>query len=218
MLEESAFECSIRWHLYRRWKRPPRRLRLGEYNFHQMMKRVRKDGLFIDLGANVGDVTRQALRYGMKVIAFEPDPVAREVLSNRFRGDDRVRIIPKAVGAGARIATFHQPQLDEVWRTEASSLYCSDGHQGGTSFEVEVIDLVDFLQTIDEPIAVLKMDIEGAEVECIESILDSGIHTSIGQILVETHEAIFPDLADRTRALRERIEHDGYRNIDLSWV
>lgn len=88
----------------------------------------------------------------------------------------------------------------------------------GNSFEVEVIDLVDFLRNVGEPVSVLKMDIEGAEVECIESILDSGIHKSIGQILVETHEEIFTDLVDRTRALRERIEHEKIMNIDLSWV
>jgi FkbM family methyltransferase len=184
-----------------------------------MMKHVSKNGLFIDLGANVGDVTRQALRYGMRVIAFEPDPDARRVLSERFRGDGRVTIIPKAVGSSARTATFHQPpHVDEVWRTEASSLYRSSGHMNGNSFEVEVIDLVDFLRNVGEPVSVLKMDIEGAEVECIESILDSGIHKSIGQILVETHEEIFTDLVDRTRALRERIEHEKIMNIDLSWV
>jgi FkbM family methyltransferase len=219
MLEESAFECMVRWHMYRKWHRPPRRLRLGEYNFHRMMRRIPKGGLFVDLGANVGDVTRQALLYGMRVAAFEPDPIARKVLSNRFRGDDRVTIIPKAVGSGARKATFHQvPNTDELWRTEASSLYAGNEHSGGNSFDVEVVDLVDFLRNVGEPVSVVKMDIEGAEVECVESIIHSGIYRSIGQVLVETHEELFPHLADRTNALRERIRLEGITNIDLSWV
>jgi FkbM family methyltransferase len=182
------------------------------------MKTVPPGGLFIDLGANVGDVTRHALSYGMKVIAFEPDPIAGLALAKRFGDNERVTIIPKAVGGSARKANLHQvPNTKDISMTEWSSLYRVSEHASGKSVEVEVVDLVQFLQDLREPVAVVKMDIEGAEAECIERILDDGIYRSIGRILVETHERFSPDLAERIRALRDRIRREDIHNIDLDW-
>jgi len=218
MLKESYFEFMLRWHLYRRWHRPPRPKRLAEYNFHKVMKTVPPGGLFIDLGANVGDVTRHALGYGMRVIAFEPDPVARLALTQRFGDDERVTIVPKAVGGAAGKAYLHQvPNTEDIGMTEWSSLFRSPEHASGKSFEVEVVDLVQFLRDLREPVAVVKMDIEGAEAECVERILDDGIYRSIGQILVETHERFSPELAERIRTLRDRIRREDIRNIDMDW-
>ncbi len=218
MLQESYLEFMLRWHLYRRWHRPPRPKRQAEFNFHQLMKATPAGGLFIDLGANVGDVTRHALSYGMKVIAFEPDPTALETLTRRFGNDRRVTIFPKAVGGSARKAILHQsPDTQNIRMTEWSSLFEVPAHAKGREFEIEVIDLVEFLKAVREPIAIVKMDIEGAEAECIEAMLDDGVHRSIGRILVETHERLSPDLAVRIRALRDRISREGITNIDLDW-
>lgn len=217
MLKESYLEFAVRWHLYRKWHMPPRPNRQAEYDFHRTMKTVRAGGLFIDLGANVGDVTRHALDYGMRVIAFEPDPVARQVLTARFGKSSRVTIIPKAIGGSARTAIFHQASKIDATRTEASSLFETKHNAKGTAFEVEVVDIVQFLRGLQEPIAVIKMDIEGAEAECLEAIMDAGIHHSIGKILVETHERFSPDLAERIGNLRDRIEREGIRNINMDW-
>ncbi|RUV02487.1 FkbM family methyltransferase [Mesorhizobium sp. M1A.F.Ca.IN.020.03.2.1] len=218
MLQESYLEFVLRWHLYRRWHRPPRPKRQAEFDFHQLMKSLPRHGLFIDLGANVGDVTRHALSYGMKVIAFEPDPRALKILKGRFGNDERVTIIPNAVGGSARTAILNQrPDTKNVRMTEWSSLFEVPEHANGPAVEVEVIDLVQFLRGIEEPIAVIKMDIEGAEAECIESMLDNGIYRSIGHVLVETHERLSLDLANRIAVLRDRISRDGINNIDLGW-
>jgi len=218
MLRESYFEFMLKWYAYRRWQRPPRRLRQAEYDFHQIMRKVPAGSLFIDLGANVGDVTGHALAYGVRVFAFEPDPIARKTLAKRFGGNDRVTIIPKAVGGSARKAQFHQrPDVNDGRRTESSSLIQTHEHENGNSFEVEVVDLVAFLQGLDGPIAVVKMDIEGAEAECIEAMLDAGLHHSIGQIWVETHERFSPELAERIGKLRDRIARENISNINLDW-
>ena len=215
VLQESYLQFILRWHLYRRWHRPPRPKRQAEFDFHQLMKSLPRRGLFIDLGANVGDVTRHALSYGMKVIAFEPDPAALKILRNRFGNDERVTIIPKAVGGSARTAILHKwPDTQNVRMTEWSSLFEVPEHANG--IEVEVVDLVQFLK-LEEPIAVVKMDIEGAEAECIESMLDDGIYRSIGHVLVETHERLSRDLASRITALRDRIGRERLNNIDLGW-
>jgi FkbM family methyltransferase len=212
MLHESRTEFMLRWHLYRRWHKPPNPTRKAEYTFYKMMDSL-SEGVFLDLGANVGQVTRKALSYGHDVIAFEPDPRALTVLRENFANDRRVTIIPKAVGANSRTATFCLSDKT----TEASSLVSNRDNETGATIEVEVIDIVGFLRGIDRPIAAIKMDIEGAEAECLEAILDAGLHRRVGYILVELHAWISPDIDKRLAAIRARIAAENILNIDLSW-
>lgn len=213
MLEESRMEFMIRWHLYRRWKRRPSSKRVAEFTFHKMMERA-PAGIFLDLGANIGSVTAAALSYGLEVIAFEPDPLALATLKARFSSDPRVTIIPKAVGAQARTATFyHLPEY-----TEASSLIKTAENSVGEPVEVDVINIVDFINGLDKPISVIKMDIEGAEAECLEAIISAGLHKSVGHILVECHDRFSPDISSRLDKIREEISSNNIVNINLNWV
>ena len=219
MLEESYLECIVRWHLYRKRRRHgPRAHRAAEYVFHTVL-RAADDGIFIDLGANIGDVSHAARKYGREVIAFEPDTVALPTLRERFKADTGVTIHPVAVGSSARTATFfrHPNVAANIKGTESSSFFQRDKHGGGSPIDVEVIDLVSFLRTVKQPIAVLKMDIEGAEVECLDAILDAGLHKEIGHILVETHERFSPELASSIGRIRDRVASERIRNINLDW-
>ncbi|MGS1093815.1 FkbM family methyltransferase [Aquamicrobium terrae] len=220
MFKESRAEFLMRWYLYRRWKKRISPLRQSEYNFHTIIPRLRDRGdIFIDLGANIGDVTLAARRYGMRVIAFEPDPIARAVLEARTNDDSGITIIPKAVGGLARIATFHQrPDVDDLMKTQSSSLVLTHEHTGGNTFDVEVVNIVDFINEVDGRIAALKMDIEGAEAECLEAMLDAGSHRRIGYMFIETHEGFSDEIRERISALRRRILSEKIDNIDLDWV
>lgn len=215
MLEESRAEFMLRWHLYRRWKKPPSTRRQAEYSFHKMLDGVAADSIFLDLGANVGHVSAKALEHNLKVIAFEPDPAALTLLRSRFGNNPNIEIIPKAVGASNRAAKLHRRTGD---LTEWSSLIEFDFHADDLAVDVDVVDLVDFVRQLPRPVGVMKMDIEGAEAECLEALLDSGLHRSVGTILVETHDRLSNDLAARLDAIRARIENEGIDNIDLTWV
>lgn len=213
MLEESRMEFMIRWHLYRRWKRRPSSKRVAEFTFHKMMERA-PAGIFVDLGANIGSVTAAALSYGLEVIAFEPDPLALATLKARFSSDPRVTIIPKAVGAQARTATFyHLPEY-----TEASSLIKTAENSVGEPVEVDVINIVDFINGLDKPISVIKMDIEGAEAECLEAIISAGLHKRVGHILVECHDRFSPEISSRLDKIREEISSNNIVNVNLNWA
>jgi FkbM family methyltransferase len=221
MLEEGYLESTIRWHLTRRWRRPPREVRRAERMFHAVMRALPdRNGLFIDLGANVGDVTYGARRYGMNVIAFEPDPDAFSILSRRFEYDPRVILHQNAVGATDRTVTLYRdPHVaNDAKASEGSSLIHREKHIGGSSHQVEMVDIVKFIQAVDVPIAVLKMDIEGAEVECLDAIIEAGVHDKIGSMLVETHERFSPELANGIGRIRSRVLSEGINNINLDWL
>ena len=77
------------------------------------------------------------------------------------------------------------------------------------------MDFIDFLQALPEPISILKMDIEGAEIEILEKLLDTGLHTKIALIFVETHGRISLACAWRTDRIRARIHAAGFSNFNL---
>lgn len=186
---------------------------MAEFQFYRATAKSKLGEIFLDLGANIGLVTGAALRQGFNVIAFEPDPKALATLRARFVDDPRVQIIPKAVGGSARPAKLYRcPDEDTEW----SSLNRIDVHAGGEVIDVEVVDLVEFIRSLDRPVSVVKMDIEGAEAECLEAILDADLHRSIGFILVETHERFSTELAIRIAAIRKRVK--GMPNINLDWI
>ena len=186
------------------------------YAFRRYLAEAPEGALAIDCGANVGDITAAMVRDGLRVIAFEPDPICIAQLRHRFADESRVTVIPKAVGASERRAALYRQMADGVPYTEGSSLQRAGHHAPEPATEVEVVDLVEFLHDLDEPVYVLKLDIEGAEAEVLEAMFDHGAPSQIGRIFVETHEPHSDQLAARLQAIR-RTAALKYPNIDLDW-
>src|SRR5436190_23184541 len=49
-----------------------------------IVRKLDKDSVVIDCGANVGNITKKFADTGATVHAFEPDPLAFDILSKRF--------------------------------------------------------------------------------------------------------------------------------------
>jgi FkbM family methyltransferase len=193
---------------------PPPRQHLTpeeESKIRSVLDAFPRNGVFVDLGANAGNVTAVALEYGHTVYAFEPGP-AWPVIHNRFGKDERVTLFNKAIGSHSRVVDFHIRKDGNS--TDASFL---KAYRRGTTKKVEVVPVVDFLRSLPKRADIVKMDIEGAEAECLEAILDAGIHKNTGLFLVETHDRFSADLAERLDAIRRRIDVEHITNIDLTW-
>lgn len=173
----------------------------------------------LDCGANVGEFTELLAQRGGEVYAFEPNPFAFEVLRKRMEKFTHVHCYQAAVaaGAGRRKLYFHKNSaLDEVHWSNGSSLLDVKPNVDATKYvEVEAIDLADFVRSLGRSVKVLKMDIEGAEVEVLERLADTGAMDLIGCLFVETHENKIPQLAEPTARLRQRLAG---RRIHWAWV
>ena len=74
-------------------------------------------------------------------------------------------------------------------------------------------------KALDAPIKFVKMDIEGAEIEVLNSLIDSGAHKMIHKIAVETHDHQILSLKSPTKALKKKIlTHELTKKINLGWV
>ena len=56
------------------------------------------------------------------------------------------------------------------------------------AIKVEVVDLIAFIEDLDRGVRILKMDIEGAEWEIMQRLIDHPVLSRIGCVFVETHE------------------------------
>jgi FkbM family methyltransferase len=63
------------------------------------LKKLTSRPLVFDVGANTGGKTQEFLTAGAKVICFEPQPACVHALQRRFHGNDRIVVVPTALGA-----------------------------------------------------------------------------------------------------------------------
>ena len=177
----------------------------------------------IDLGANVGEYTEKMARTVKSVIAFEPDPWAYAELKMNIANFTNVRLENAAVSTqnGTVSLWRHEEFDDDPAKYSTNSSLMSRKFNVANSdqmIEVRSIDFVNYLIDLDEDIGVIKMDIEGAEVDLLEALLDTPeVLWRIDYIFAETHERKIPDLTARVEHLVERTFHMTQPYFNLNW-
>jgi FkbM family methyltransferase len=174
----------------------------------------------IDLGANVGDFTAMMAATGARVLAYEPDDVAFALLSKRFADVDTVTCINRAVAAGSGLARLYhhvERATAPVRATKSSTLFGDKAGAGGTFAMVEMEAIADVFRRVEGEVAVLKIDVEGAEIEIIDAMLDHGLERRVRRAFVELHDRRVPSLVASTAALRARLAATGAKQFDLDW-
>ncbi len=192
-----------------------------EYKNKRLFNSLRAGDIAIDCGANVGKITKKMIMPGVKVYAFEPDPNAFKELEQNVCNNENVILINKAVSdhAGRSRIYFNNRYNEDPkkWSTGSTLLIDKPNVDISNFAEVEVVDLADFINKLNRPIGVLKMDIEGEEVKVLNKMIDLGLTQKVRKIVVETHER-FPTLKQPTEELKKKIKDRNLKNIDLSWA
>ena len=176
----------------------------------------------IDLGANVGNYTRKMALKAKRVIAFEPDPWACAELRANLADLDNVKIENAAAGAcEKRVLLYRHARFENnpALYSESSAIIASSRNvTEEDAVEVRQIDFIRYIENLDEEVGVLKIDIEGAEVELLESLFDRpDILARIDNIFAETHESGIPAHKPRVNALYEKAQTIERPCINLSW-
>ena len=186
--------------------------------YSKVMDSVDDSFVCIDCGANTGQETLPWAKKGAEVHAFEPHPACFKVLKEQVGGFENVHLYEKGVWhKSSKMNLYLMDGAGDREATEASSLVKSKQNVSNEKFiEVEIIDLVEFINSLGKKVDLVKVDIEGAEVELVQKIIDTKIYKKIGLIVVETHERI-PEIAPGIDDLRKQIEVKGISNIDLNW-
>lgn len=188
-------------------------------NFLTAVNKLRRGDVAIDCGANVGVYTEVMARTGAKVHAFEPDPACFAELTRKFGSLDNVELHQKAVSTADGVAKLYMKAERDPASTQkshANSLLASKSNIDSSHYvEVPTVDFAAFVRGLGE-VKLMKMDIEGFEIEVINHLIDEGVIGAIGLSFVELHDRKTPSLAEPTALLRARL--DSIRApVDLSW-
>ena len=131
----------------------------------------RPDPVIFDVGANVGEWTRQFLAAVPEatMFLFEPSADCRREIGKK--GFARAEVVPCAVGESAGKASLH---VSAEFDHSASLHAREDSYCAGTEYrtvEVEVVALDDFIDSRGIPfVDFVKMDIEGHELFALRGV------------------------------------------------
>lgn len=195
---------------------------LDSFELSHIVAELNSNSICIDCGANVGNIIQIFSNKGATVYAFEPNPTCFSMLKTRFANNANVILSDKGVldkNSTMKLFKYQFHEQDELFFSQGSSLYNSNEEVSQSEYyEIEVIDLVNFIQQLDKPVDILKLDVEGAEFAILEKLIDSGLYKTIQHILVETHDDTIPEIKDIAARVRKKISDLGIKNIDLTWM
>ena len=146
--------------------------------------------IFIDCGAHCGESILEAKRrFGndIKIYSFEANTNLAEALIDHFKNDSNVKIENKAFWTDDSFIEFY---LSTSW-SDGSSVY-KEKNSGGISenilLKVPCIDLSSFINSFDkDDYIILKLDVEGAEYEILNKMIEDGTIKRINELHGEFH-------------------------------
>lgn len=151
-------------------------------------------GVLIDVGANQGAYSKEALQYNpnMSIYAFEPHPETFKRLSDNLKIYKNVALINKGLSSeGGRLKLFDYADKDGSSHASLFEDVITEIHGAGASVahEVELTTLDELVesQNIHE-ISLLKVDTEGNELEVLKGAVDTLAKRKIKAIHFEFNE------------------------------
>jgi FkbM family methyltransferase len=158
------------------WFREARRFGLD------LIPPMKPGGLVVDVGANEGQFAKALRRLSpqARVIAFEPEPATAARLRSVFESDPLVSVRETAVGASGGTASLHVTR-NTVFASVLTPgarlpLEYSSGAESITTVDVEMTTLDD---AIDGDVALLKIDVQGAEMDVLKGAARTLARTDI---------------------------------------
>lgn len=182
------------------------------FTVHLLTRLLRQGDIFLDLGANVGQYTLVAaplVSQNGAVHAFEPDPRTYAQLSYNVRANSlaNVRLNKVAVSSSTGIACLHLPTTDNLG---AASLRTPRTFSGRT-VQTSCVTLDSYCARNQiEAINVMKIDVEGAELDVLrggETVLGGRLKPAI---LIEFAESLQRAFGSSCSQLQQWLETRGY--------
>lgn len=202
--------------------------------FRAALESLKSGELAIDCGANIGEFTLPMAQTGADVIAFEPDPEIFKRLEAALNGQPNAELYAAAVSTQAgsvrliRSPYFAEDMIAESLKSTILPEARTRNHNGRwremdheNYVDVPMVNLIELLENQIAKrgqIELLKIDIEGAELDILEAMLAKNLFANIGLTVVEMHEFRFPHTAPRIRKVQKAIRRlHPPKKVNFDW-
>ncbi|TQR54474.1 FkbM family methyltransferase [Campylobacter troglodytis] len=189
------------------------------YDFY--LRKERGERLvFVDAGCHNGVFADLALACGGLCYAFEPNIYLCAFLRNLYKNKADFILHEAAISTQDGKTIFYD-ESDENAVGQGGSVVKWDFQGQSKGYEVRLINFCEFIKSLVAKhgrINLVKIDIEGAEFEVLDAILEQNLHENIEYLMVETHERFFADPASKLSVLKDKIATKNAKNVYLDWV
>ena len=175
---------------------------------HDVAKLLNSGDLFFDIGAHLGNKSKQFLDKNLKTVMIEPLPQCIEQLRINFKNNKNIEILQKAVGKKIGNMTLAVnskiPTISTMAKHWKSGRFSSEKWDQKISVEVTTLDHL--IKIYGKP-AYIKIDVEGFELEVL-----LGLTQKVGIISFEFTSEFFEQIIN----CLSHLEKIGYNQFNFS--
>lgn len=195
-----------------------RSIRVHEWNSmrgditYRLNYNLSKSSIIFDIGGYVGQWTSDIYsRYQSKIYVFEPVDEYYKFIKNRFEYNSDIYVIHAGLGSRDRYENIN------IYN-ENSSTYDHGKSKISKSEKIRIIDIKKYIdnQKISH-IDLMKINIEGAEYEVLEYILESELVNIIENIQIQFHSFV-PDAYSKRKLIRRTLKKTHKLTYDFPFI
>lgn len=164
------------------------------------------------IGEDISFDTAVIENHNCHVFGFDPTPKSINWINQHHRLPSKFNFFEYGIADISGLIDFYLPKNTEH---VSGSFVKQDNINDKRKILVEMKSLDDIVSTLGhKQIDILKMDIEGAEYNVIDSLLKSKVQ--INQILIEFHDRFFDDGKNKTLNVIKKLKDHGYEIFGVS--
>jgi FkbM family methyltransferase len=183
---------------------------LFEKQLQPWVTQTTTEGVFIDIGANVGFYTILALRQEdfTQAVSFEPSPEAFRLLQKNIELNG-INAVAKNIALGDQAGTAKLKQNE--YHTGGNKITTDNSKSDTARVSIDTLDQqMEKLQIQPGDISMIKIDVEGHELQCLKGMKET---------LDKTHKGtrLFVEILDNSSSAektQEIISNAGFKQVE----
>ncbi len=171
---------------------------------------INSSAVVFDLGGFEGQWASDIYsRFNCEINVFEPVPQYADEIKERFKQNSKIKVYPYGL--------FNKNMKTAIAiQGEGSSTL--NKREDSSKTEIELVRFIDFVKDNSiNAIDLMKINIEGAEYDLLDDIIDNGYLPNIDNLIIQFHD-FFPDSKERMERIHQKLKQTHERTFFHEFV